>query len=184
MSTQRQDSHHQLPDLENNIFVTKFQNTSAKNQDIANDIEIADYQPLKHFELSRDTELDSTKTLHGEQNGKPVITLTRYKHDASPHDGSTSSTSLLHLFKPIDVSLAKNRAACTLTTLIEEEKSRRSAVELRVQLERHFEGLKREFEVKRGKRWTPLRPWLREEWEWEWKWEDGGAEPERMVNWC
>jgi hypothetical protein len=166
MSMQRRDSHHQLLDPEHDILVTKLQNEHPKSLDIVNDMEIAYYQPPKHLEFSRDTEPDSTKTLHGEQDGKPAIALTAYKNDYSPHEGFTSSTSLLHLFKPIDVSEISDRAAPSLSTPTEEEKSQRSAVELRLQLERHFEGLKREFEITRGKGWTPLRAWLREEWEW------------------
>jgi hypothetical protein len=183
MSAQHRDSQ-QLQDPEHDILFAKLQNNSSKRRGSANDMDI-NYGLLKHFELSTtnspmpETESDSTKTLHVEQDGKPAITLTTYKHDSSPLD---ESTSLLHLFMPIDVSEIKACATSKLVPATEERKDHQSAMELRSQLEEHFEGLKREFEVKRRKTWTPLRAWPNEEWDWDW--EGGGAEVKGLVDWC
>jgi hypothetical protein len=34
-------------------------------------------------------------------------------------------------------------------------------------MEEHFDGMKRGFEEKTGRLWTPLRAWKKEEWGWE-----------------
>jgi hypothetical protein len=184
MSTQRRDSQ-QLQDPEHDIsLISKPQNHTSKNLDIANDMEFT-YQLPTHFELSTtklpmpETQTESTKTLHVEQDGKPAITLTTYKHSSSSHD---ESTSLLHLFKPIHDDEIKAHTYSTLVPATEKENIYRSAMELRLQLEEHFEGLKREFEVKRRRSWTPLRAWSTEDWDWDW--EGGGAEVEWLVDWC
>jgi hypothetical protein len=170
-----------MDDPEYDFLATKLHKEPSKHLDITDHMDIS-YELPKHIDLSttdlpmRNTESDSTKTLQVEQDGKPAITLTTYKHDPSPQDGSTS---LLHLFRPIDINEIKRHATSTLRTTSEQGRESCSLMQLRSQLEEHFEGLKREFEVKRGKSWTPLRPWVKEDWEWE-----SDDDEEGVFNWC
>jgi hypothetical protein len=180
MSTQRQASP-QLPDPKPDIVLTKLIDEPTKQLDTANNMK-ATYQLPKDLELSTTClpmTSESTKTLQAEEDGKPAITLTTYKHDYIPHD---EAASLLHLFKPIDVNEVKNRTTPFFRTVTKQEQGTCSLMQLRLQLEEHFEGLKREFEVKREKSWTPLGPWAKAEWNWDW--EDRGAEKEGALDWC
>ncbi|KAF1839114.1 hypothetical protein BDW02DRAFT_277085 [Decorospora gaudefroyi] len=173
MSTQRRVSR----DLDKDISAKKPQNSSSDM--------VTTYQVLpKHLDLStststslcmRDTKPVATKTLQEPQDGKPAITLKTYKQGSGSRLGS--SCSVLHLFKPINDDGKRNAA----TIDIKSDEETEMLAQLRAQLEEHFQGLKREFEVKRGKCWTALRPWGNEEWEWS---EEGGDEIDGALDWC
>ena len=164
MSTPLHDSQQILDRNSNSLFSP----VSSCNTEMT-------YNISKHLDIST-TNLSrpGTKMLQVEQYGKPPIVLTSHDHDcASPE--SAKSRPLLHLSKPVGEDKTRNSANCNifdLTLAAEEENV--SLIQLRADLNAHFQCLKREFEVKRGNSWTPLRPWANE-WEWEWDDEDSAG---------
>jgi hypothetical protein len=138
------------------------------------------YDISKHLDLSTtNLSVPGTKMLQAEQYGKPSIVLTSHDHDcASPE--SAKSRPLLHLFNPIGEDKTRNSTHCNIPDLsLAAEEENVSLIQLRADLEAHFQCLKREFEVKRENSWTPLRPWANEEWEWD---DEGSAGAEGVFD--
>ncbi|KAI4670477.1 uncharacterized protein J4E79_000759 [Alternaria viburni] len=165
MSTQRQDSQHEAT---RGAFSTK-----VVNSDSSINLEMA-YDYAKHMNSSE----RNTKTFEMEQDGKPSITLTSFNCDSTSRP-PVESRPLVHLFKPISEDEIRNHTThITSTSRAEDEKA--AFMQLRAELDAHFQVLQREFECKRGVSWTPLRPWGNEEWEWS---DDGSNEGDGVFDW-
>ncbi|KAF1941556.1 hypothetical protein EJ02DRAFT_492216 [Clathrospora elynae] len=185
MSTQ-QRSAQQSSHREQNTTESKHKSSPSKKLDDTSDATIT-YQVPKDFDLGTTslpvpTIPKSTKTLQDEEDGKLANALTTYNEDhrSSAHSGLAS---LLHLFKPIDfasINTSTNDILSNLPSSLHtssspnafsnanafESEEAHELTALRTELEEHFRRLKREFEAKTGRSWTPLRPWANEEWEW------------------
>jgi hypothetical protein len=92
-----------------------------------------------------------------------------------------NSRPLSHLFNPISEDESRKCATHTLTHKgLAAEEETASLLQLKNDLDAHFQVLKREFEVKRGVAWTPLQSWAHEEWEWD---DEGCVEAHRGLDW-
>jgi hypothetical protein len=116
------------------------------------------------------------------KDGKPSITHTSYDCDsASTSHMPVNSRPLLHLFRLISDDAMHSRTTHNLTPVsCDVRKEKAALVQLRAELEEHFQDLKSEFKAKRGKDWTPLRPWASEEWEWS---DDSSADRQGIFDW-
>ncbi|KAG9189781.1 hypothetical protein G6011_06649 [Alternaria panax] len=117
------------------------------------------YNLSKHPDLKATTLLErDTVTLQREESSKASSTFTSYDYDydSSPTT-SAKSQPLALLFKPIHEEELREHATHNLThpSLAAQEEDV-SLVQLSEELDAHFQSLKREFEIKRGKSWTPL----------------------------
>ncbi|KAF9698859.1 hypothetical protein EKO04_002921 [Ascochyta lentis] len=122
----------------------------------------------------------STRTLHDEEDGKPAITLTVL--DCETHKGhtqfslvkpgratGTARTQKTDVSRHTTYSMLDQHFIEDVELIYDHTQPRDTTLalgKLRDELEEHFERLKDEYESKVGKRWTPLRPWAREEWDW------------------
>jgi hypothetical protein len=181
MSKQGGDSHHDGT-MQNN-FVSKVRDSgSSMDTRSSHDREMTCDRP-KHVKPSTESvPIPDSTILQVGQYGKPSITLTSYDcNSASSSHTPVNSRPLLHLFRPISDDTMHSRTTHNLTPVSRDVRKEKAAlVQLRVELEAHFQDLKSEFEAKRGKGWTPLRPWASEEWEWS---EDGSADGEGTFDW-
>jgi hypothetical protein len=163
MSTQCKDSHHE-----------------ATPQDTIN-TKVLNFEIPKHMDSSTtNVSMPDTKIAQGEQDGKPSITFTSYNTDFNSL-ATSNSRPLVHLFKPIAEDGIHNYKTHNLTSASHVDEHQAVLAQLSAKLEAHFGGLKSEFQVKRGKSWSPLRAWPKEEWEWS---DDGSAEEEDAFDWC
>jgi hypothetical protein len=162
MSTQGKDSHHE-----------------ATPQDTIS-TKVMNYKLPKHTESSKtNVSMPDTKIAQGEQDGKPSNTFTSYHFDSNSLTPS-NSRPLMHLFKPIAEDGTRKYKTHNLTSASHVNEQQAVLAPLSAELEAHFEGIKSEFEFKRGKIWSPLRAWPKEEWEWS---DDGSAEEEDAFDW-
>ncbi|KAI4653648.1 hypothetical protein J4E93_001415 [Alternaria ventricosa] len=166
MSTQRQDSQHEA-DPQGTI------STKVGDSDSSMTYEYAKYMN----NTERSVPMPDTKTLEMERDGKPCIALSSYDCDSTSCN-PVEYRPLVHLFKPVSEHEIRNHTThLTSTARAEEEKA--APTQLRADLDAHFQVLQREFECKRGVSWTPLRPWVNEEWEWS----DDGSEGDDGFDW-
>jgi hypothetical protein len=126
----------------------------------------------------------STMTLHEEGDDSPAITLTTYMMELPERPASRFPPALRKLTIPAGAEEApvdrfnpcyeQLHNAEQFTDHIElafdhtQSQNTTSALEkLKIELDEHCERLKTEYEQKRGRKWTPLRPHDQESWVWE-----------------
>ncbi|CAN9116995.1 hypothetical protein CC77DRAFT_1046246 [Alternaria alternata] len=165
MSTQSHDSQQVLYP-ERNINDSKVRNShnSSMNTMSLCDAKINE-DTLRHLDPDATSlsKLDP-KTL---QDRKLSTPKTCYSYEPA-FSTSANSPPLSFLSKPVEDGGLFDHASRNLTHLtraVDEQDT--SLVQLRDQLEVHFQDLKKEFEVKRGESWMPLQAWTNEEWKWD-----------------
>lgn len=129
--------------------------------------------------LADSSDVESTTVLQEEEDGKPAITLTTYKHGSCTRGVSTPLLNLVDpiIYKeldtfsnpaintPIGVISSKYPSTSPSVQEVSIKEDAPHLMQLRSELEEHFQGLRLEFEKKTGRTWTPLEPW-RNECEW------------------
>jgi hypothetical protein len=177
MSTQSHDSQQVLyPERNINGSKVRNGNNSSMNTMSLCDAKISE-DTLMHLDPDATSlsKLDP-KTL---QDRKLSTPKTCYSYEPA-FSTSDNSPPLSFLSKPVDDGGLFGHVSRNLThptRAVDEQDT--SLVQLRDQLEVHFRGLKKEFEVKRGESWMPLRAWTNEEWKWD---DESDAETEGVCD--
>ena len=165
MSTQSHDSQQVLYP-ERNIDSSKVRNSnnSSMNTTSLCDAKINE-DTLKYL----DPDATSLSKLDPKTLQDRTLSTTKTCYSYEPAFSTlANSPSLSFLSKSVDNGWLFDHASRNLThptRAVNEQDT--SPVQLRDQLEVHFQGLKKEFEVKRGESWMPLRAWTNEEWKWD-----------------